>query len=45
MKKIRQEDHPALQINKKKIMIKATTFALKIVIVTSAIAYLIAKKL
>jgi hypothetical protein len=45
VRKNRTAGHPALNINTKRIMIKATIFALKIVVVTLAVAYLIAKKL
>jgi hypothetical protein len=45
VRKNRAAGHPALNINTKRIMIKATIFALKIVVVTLAVAYLIAKKL
>ncbi|MBU6141121.1 MAG: hypothetical protein KGP29_06180 [Proteobacteria bacterium] len=45
MRKDRRDSHPALNIDTKKIMIKATILALKIVFFTCAFAYLIFKKL
>jgi|GEM_PF-4069837 len=38
-----RKEHPALQIDKKKIMRKATIFALEIVAITLLVAYLITK--
>ncbi len=41
MDKNHQQDHPVYKINKTKIMIKATAFALVIVIATLFIAFVI----